>query len=60
MQRLAANAALKIEDWLIVNQAWFTPEAVAARALLPRMDGKTAEQAAAEIAAAEARAAASN
>ena len=44
MQRLAANAALKIEDWLIVNQAWFTPEAVAARALLPRMDGKTAEQ----------------
>jgi len=60
MQRLAANAALHIEEWLVENQAWFTPEAVAARALMPRQDGKTAEEAAAEIAASRAAAAASN
>lgn len=35
MHRLAANAAKKINEWLIANKAWFTPEAVAARAALP-------------------------
>lgn len=35
MATLAANAARKINDWLVANAAWFTPEAVAARALLP-------------------------
>ncbi|MCV2870591.1 hypothetical protein OEW28_18420 [Defluviimonas sp. WL0002] len=43
MQRLASNAALKIEDWLEDNKAWFTPEAAAARALLPREDQAAAE-----------------
>lgn len=60
MQRLAANAALKIQEWLVRNQAWFTPEAVAARALLPRQDGKTAAEAAEAAAAAQAQAEASN
>lgn len=45
MQRLAANAALKIEAWLDANKAWFTPEAAAARALLPREDQGGAETA---------------
>lgn len=35
MHRLAANAAKKINEWLIANKAWFTPEAVAARAAMP-------------------------
>ncbi|MEZ5885947.1 MAG: hypothetical protein R3D56_03515 [Paracoccaceae bacterium] len=34
MQTLADNLALKIEEWLYENRAWFTPEAVAARAAL--------------------------
>lgn len=36
MANLSANAARLINDWLIDNAAWFTPEAVAARALLPK------------------------
>ncbi len=35
MQNLAANAARKINAWLVENKAWFTPEAVAARAAMP-------------------------
>jgi len=35
MQRLSDNAARQINDWLIANKAWFTPEAVAARATMP-------------------------
>lgn len=35
MATLAANAARQINDWLVENEAWFTPEAVAARAKLP-------------------------
>lgn len=37
MRSLAANAAQQINDWLVENQAWFTPEAAAARATLPAM-----------------------
>lgn len=32
MQNLASNAARQIAEWLADNKAWFTPEAVAARA----------------------------
>lgn len=32
MQNLASNAARLITAWLVENKAWFTPEAVAARA----------------------------
>jgi hypothetical protein len=35
LQTLSENAARTIADWLVENKAWFTPEAVAARALLP-------------------------
>jgi hypothetical protein len=35
MANLSANAARKINEWLVENKAWFTPEAVAARAALP-------------------------
>lgn len=35
MQKLAENAARAINDWLVENKAWFSPEAVAARAALP-------------------------
>ncbi len=35
MATLAANAARQINGWLVENKAWFTPEAVAARAMLP-------------------------
>lgn len=35
MATLAANAARHINDWLVENAAWFTPEAVAARGALP-------------------------
>lgn len=35
MEALSRNAAREINKWLIENKAWFTPEAVAARALLP-------------------------
>ena len=36
MANNSANATRRINDWLIENEAWFTPEAVAARALLPK------------------------
>ncbi|MEI4474217.1 hypothetical protein [Frigidibacter sp. MR17.24] len=42
MENLAASAARQINDWLVENRAWFTPEAVAARALLPRQGGASA------------------
>jgi len=35
MQTLSENTARQINDWLVENKAWFTPEAVAARAALP-------------------------
>ncbi|OYX44963.1 MAG: hypothetical protein B7Z02_02685 [Rhodobacterales bacterium 32-67-9] len=38
MANLSANAARLINNWLIENGAWFTLEAVAARALLPKPD----------------------
>lgn len=34
MQNLSRNAARIINDWLVDNKAWFTPEAVSARAAL--------------------------
>lgn len=34
MANLSANAARLINKWLVENEAWFTPEAVAARAAL--------------------------
>lgn len=37
IENLAANAARHIGDWLVENKAWFSPEAAAARALLPPM-----------------------
>jgi hypothetical protein len=37
MVNLSANAARKINEWLVENKAWFTPEAVAARAALPKL-----------------------
>ncbi|MEZ5777710.1 MAG: hypothetical protein R3E44_05035 [Paracoccaceae bacterium] len=39
MQNLATNAARLINDWLAENEAWFTPEAVAARAALAAAEG---------------------
>lgn len=39
MATLSANAARQINVWLVENKAWFTPEAVAARARLPRQSG---------------------
>lgn len=47
MANLSANAARLINDWLIENAAWFTPEAVAARALLPAETATEAPPAAA-------------
>ncbi len=35
MATLSVNAARQINGWLVENAAWFTPEAVAARAKLP-------------------------
>jgi hypothetical protein len=35
MQNLTENAARLINNWLVENKAWFTPEAVAARSGLP-------------------------
>lgn len=35
MQTLSENAARQINDWLVTNKVWFTPEAAAARAALP-------------------------
>lgn len=40
MAALSANAARQINAWLVENKAWFTPEAVAARALLPPQTGE--------------------
>lgn len=34
MEKLSFNAAARINEWLVENKAWFTPEAVAARAAL--------------------------
>ena len=34
MQTLSENVARRINDWLIENKAWFTPEAVTARAAM--------------------------
>ena len=39
MATLSANAARQINAWLVENKAWFTPEAVAARAKLPPQSG---------------------
>ena len=39
METLSRNAARKIDEWLIANKAWFTPEAAAARAVLTPMSG---------------------
>lgn len=47
MKALSENAARQINDWLIANKAWFTPEAVAIRATLPPMTGPKAVQPAA-------------
>lgn len=38
MRNLAGNAARQINAWLVENKAWFTPEAAAARALLPKAE----------------------
>ncbi len=39
MQNLSRNAARLINDWLVENKAWFTPEAVAARAAITAAQG---------------------
>lgn len=39
MATLSTNAARQINAWLVENKAWFTPEAVAARAKLPPQSG---------------------
>lgn len=39
MQNLSRNAARLINDWLVENKAWFTPEAVAARAAVTSAEG---------------------
>lgn len=36
MANLSANAARLINEWLVENSAWFTPEAVAGRAVMVR------------------------
>lgn len=36
MQTLSDNVAQQIANWLVENKAWFTPEAVAARAALAK------------------------
>ncbi len=46
IQTLSENAARKIGEWLVENKAWFTPEAVAARAALPPQPKPTATPAA--------------
>jgi len=46
IDNLAANAVRHIGDWLVENKAWFSPEAAAARALLPPMDAAPAVPAA--------------
>jgi len=42
MRNLSEAAARQINDWLVENKAWFTPEAAAARALLPAAAGNSA------------------
>lgn len=42
MRNLSEAAARQINDWLVENKAWFTPEAAAARALLPAAAGGAA------------------
>ena len=42
MTNLSEAAARQINDWLVENKAWFTPEAAAARALLPAAAGGAA------------------
>jgi hypothetical protein len=39
MQNLSRNAARHINEWLVENKAWFTPEAVAARAAITAAQG---------------------
>jgi hypothetical protein len=39
MQNLSRNAARLINEWLVENKAWFTPEAVAARAAMTAAQG---------------------
>lgn len=43
MANLAANAARLINEWLVENEAWFTPEAVGARAALASVAGAAAD-----------------
>ncbi|MBC7137806.1 MAG: hypothetical protein H5U17_03490 [Defluviimonas sp.] len=42
MRNLSEAAARQINAWLVENKAWFTPEAAAARALLPPATGGVA------------------
>lgn len=54
MQNLSRNAAHLINEWLVDNKSWFTPEAVAARAAVTAAMGpEKVAPAAAEAAAAE-------
>ena len=39
MRNLAENAARLINNWLVENKAWFTPEAAAARAAVTAAEG---------------------
>jgi hypothetical protein len=39
MQNLSRNAARLINEWLVENKSWFTPEAVAARAAITGAQG---------------------
>lgn len=39
MKALSENAARLINDWLVENKAWFTPEAAAARAAVTAAEG---------------------
>lgn len=54
LENLSRNAARLINDWLIENKAWFTPEAVAARAAVTAAMGpEKVAPAAAKAAAAQ-------
>lgn len=55
LDNLASAAARQIQDWLEENKAWFTPEAVAARAMLPKMDVGAEAQSAVKAAGAAAK-----
>lgn len=52
MQALAGNAARQINEWLVENKAWFTPEAVQARMILGPTPGAPTASAAPSDAAA--------